>query len=60
MRFTQEVTRDIFTSMVLYEMRLVDRVFAIAERINQHMQNRTEGRSWMAAHMRRTDCSYYI
>lgn len=60
LRFTQEATRNNFTDLVLHAMKPIDQVLLIAEYVNQHMRDRTEGRSWMGAHMRRKDCSYCI
>lgn len=56
MRFTTEEARDRFARIVLQDLQVSERVVNLAEKVISRMNRNTEGRSWMAAHMRRGDC----
>ncbi len=58
MRFTTELARDRYASTVLHSLIPPDKVFDLAEVLSSRMRQRTEGRLWMGAHMRRGDCKY--
>ncbi|KAG9311639.1 hypothetical protein JVU11DRAFT_7873 [Chiua virens] len=53
--FTSAESRTRFSQTVLYDMRLLDDILALAERISDRMFALNGGRLWMAAHMRRGD-----
>ncbi|KAF8555820.1 hypothetical protein OG21DRAFT_1410330 [Imleria badia] len=53
--FTSAASRTRFTQTVLYDMRLIDDILSLAERISDRMFALNGGRLWMAAHMRRGD-----
>ncbi|KAN0086013.1 hypothetical protein V8E55_007147 [Tylopilus felleus] len=53
--FISAASRERFTQTVLYDIRLIDDVLSLAERIGDRMFAMNGGRLWMAAHMRRGD-----
>jgi len=55
LRFTTPEGRDIFSRLVLYQMRPIDKVLDLASRLDERMLALNDGRMWMAAHMRRGD-----
>ncbi|TFY57376.1 hypothetical protein EVG20_g8576 [Dentipellis fragilis] len=55
LRFTTTATRADFARIVLFHLHAVDKVFALAEKLDNRMSRLTEGRLWMGAHMRRGD-----
>lgn len=59
LRFTSTYNRDIFSRLVLYEMLHTDRVLDLANLFHERMSKRNGGRMWMAAHMRRGDCTRF-
>ncbi len=56
MYFTTRSAQDIFSSNVLYDFRRVDILHDLAAKMVEHMFELTDGRLWMAAHVRRGDC----
>lgn len=60
MRFTSDTARDRFTSLVLDNVHPRDIVYQLAEILDERMKALTNGRMWMAAHMRRGDCMYQL
>jgi hypothetical protein len=54
--FTTKAVRDGFARIVLQDVRASERVHALAEKVISRMNRLNDGRSWMAAHMRRGDC----
>ncbi|KAG8216527.1 hypothetical protein J3R82DRAFT_6643 [Butyriboletus roseoflavus] len=57
--FTSAASQARFSQTVLYDMRLIDAILSLAERINDRMLALNSGRLWMAAHMRRGDFTRY-
>lgn len=45
---------------MLYDIRLIDDVLSLAERISDRMFALNGGRLWMGAHMRRGDCRLFF
>jgi|HubBroStandDraft_3_1064219.scaffolds.fasta_scaffold1044293_1 hypothetical protein len=58
MRFTEDLSRKRFTSKVVHSFIPPQKVFDLAKVLSSRMRLLTEGRMWMAAHMRRGDCKY--
>jgi hypothetical protein len=58
MRFTEELSRKRFASKVVHSLIPPQNVFDLAKVLSSRMRLRSEGRMWMAAHMRRGDCKY--
>ena len=58
MVFTENKARKRYASMVVHALIPPQKVFDLAEVLASRMLLRTEGRMWMAAHMRRKDCKY--
>ena len=58
--YTTEEARDVFARIVLQDLRTSDRVHALAEKVVSRMSRLNDGRTWMAAHMRRGDCKLFI
>jgi hypothetical protein len=58
--YTTEEARDDFARIVLQDVRASERVHALAEKIISRMNRFNEGRTWMAAHMRRGDCKRFL
>lgn len=56
LRFTTEEARDNFARIVLQDIHVTSRVVELAQKIIERMDMLNDGRSWMAAHMRRGDC----
>lgn len=59
MRFTTRAALDGFVGLVLDDVRRIDAVSALADAMVERMYTLTEGRLWMAAHMRRGDFVRY-
>ncbi|KAH7928998.1 hypothetical protein BV22DRAFT_1030029 [Leucogyrophana mollusca] len=55
LRFTTIDSRDKFSRLVLYNMRPTDSVIELAALLDSRMKEKTGGRMWMGAHMRRGD-----
>ncbi|KAK0454088.1 uncharacterized protein EV420DRAFT_1749629 [Desarmillaria tabescens] len=55
MRFTSRAALDQFVALVLDDVRRIDAVLALADAMVERMYMFTEGRLWMAAHIRRGD-----
>ncbi|KZT51857.1 hypothetical protein CALCODRAFT_442442 [Calocera cornea HHB12733] len=55
LRFTNPTNFQNFTHTVLYEIRSLPDIEALAVRIDERMRERTGGRMWRAAHVRRGD-----
>ncbi|KZP31372.1 hypothetical protein FIBSPDRAFT_724960 [Athelia psychrophila] len=55
LRFTTPEGRDKFSRLVLHELRPIDKVFELAELLDERMLALNSGRMWVAAHMRRGD-----
>ncbi|KAH0834894.1 hypothetical protein J3R83DRAFT_10540 [Lanmaoa asiatica] len=53
--FTSVASQMRFSQTVLYDMRLIDNIISLAERVSDRMHALNNGRLWMAAHMRRGD-----
>jgi hypothetical protein len=58
--YTTEEARDDFARIVLQDVRASSRVHALAEKVVSRMNNVNDGRTWMAAHMRRGDCKRFF
>ncbi|EJU02501.1 hypothetical protein DACRYDRAFT_22122 [Dacryopinax primogenitus] len=59
LRFTSVANLQFFTRTVLYNLRSLPEVSALADRVDQRMKERTDGRMWSAAHVRRGDFVTY-
>lgn len=59
LRFTSVANLQYFTRTVLYNLRSLSDLAALAERVDERMRERTEGRLWRAAHLRRGDFVTY-
>ncbi|KAF9024435.1 hypothetical protein BDZ89DRAFT_954732 [Hymenopellis radicata] len=57
--FTTRLAQDLFSSNVLYDFQRVDILQDIAAKMVEHMFDLTDGRLWMAAHVRRGDFVRY-
>ena len=57
LRFTTVAGRDVFSRLVLYHLRATHKVYELAATLAARMKERTGGRMWLAAHMRRGDCT---
>ncbi|KAH9051188.1 hypothetical protein EDB83DRAFT_2226273, partial [Lactarius deliciosus] len=55
MRFTEELGRNRYAGTVVHSLIPPQKIFDLAEVLSSRMRQRTEGRSWMGAHMRRGD-----
>ncbi|KAH9028798.1 hypothetical protein EDB84DRAFT_1588862 [Lactarius hengduanensis] len=55
MRFTEELGRNRYAGTVMHSLIPPQKIFDFAEVLSSRMRQRTEGRSWMGAHMRRGD-----
>ncbi|KIJ67623.1 hypothetical protein HYDPIDRAFT_84420 [Hydnomerulius pinastri MD-312] len=55
MRFTSSQGRASHTDLVLHRMKPTDKVLELATLLDSRMSEKTEGRMWMGAHMRRGD-----
>ncbi|KAH9058115.1 hypothetical protein EDB87DRAFT_952861 [Lactarius vividus] len=55
MRFTEEQGRNRYANTVVHSLIPPQKIFDLAEVLSSRMLQRTEGRSWMGAHMRRGD-----
>ncbi|KAH8993710.1 hypothetical protein EDB92DRAFT_374969 [Lactarius akahatsu] len=55
MRFTEELWRNRYASTVVHSLIPPQKIVDLAEVLSSRMRQRTEGRSWMGAHMRRGD-----
>jgi hypothetical protein len=53
---TEEIARKRYASRVVHSLIPPQKVFDLAEVLSSRMRLRTDGRLWMGAHMRRTDC----
>jgi len=60
MRFTSTDNMQSFTRSVLYDLRSLHSLAALATRIDERMRERTGGRMWRAAHLRRGDCGLSV
>lgn len=60
MRFTSIKARDNFSRMVLYGLRPTERVRDLAAEVHDRMLQKVGGRMWMAGHMRRGDCEWFL
>ncbi len=58
MYFTSRCAQDEYTSNVLYDFERVDILRELASTLMERMFELTNGRSWMAAHIRRGDCRF--
>jgi hypothetical protein len=58
--YTTEEARDDFARIVLQDVRASERVHALAEKVVLRMNGLNDGRTWMAAHMRRGDCKHFL
>jgi hypothetical protein len=58
--FTTEEARDDYARIVLQDVRASERVHALAEKVISRMNRFNDGRTWMAAHMRRGDCKCFL
>jgi hypothetical protein len=58
--YTTEEARDKFARIVLQDMRVSGRVHALAEKVMWRMSRFNNGRTWMAGHMRRGDCTRFL
>ncbi|KAG8893462.1 hypothetical protein FRB99_001927, partial [Tulasnella sp. 403] len=56
MRFATANARDEFSQTVLYSIKPSDQILELADKVARRMQERVDGRMWMAAYMRRDDC----
>ncbi|KAH9021768.1 hypothetical protein EDB84DRAFT_1565207 [Lactarius hengduanensis] len=55
MFFTEDLRRKRFANTVVHSLIPPQKVFDLAEVLSSRMRQRTEGRMWMGAHMRRGD-----
>ncbi|KAH8993698.1 hypothetical protein EDB92DRAFT_1979327 [Lactarius akahatsu] len=55
MRFTEELGRHRYVGTVMHSLIQQQKVFDLAEVLSSRMRQRTGGRMWMGAHMRRGD-----
>ncbi|KAH9058099.1 hypothetical protein EDB87DRAFT_1564371 [Lactarius vividus] len=55
MFFTEDLRRKRYASAVVHSLVPPQKVLDLAEVLSSHMRQRTEGRMWMGAHMRRGD-----
>ncbi|KAH9058130.1 hypothetical protein EDB87DRAFT_1832712 [Lactarius vividus] len=55
MRFTEELGRHRYVGTVVHSLIQPQKVFDLAEVLSSRMRQRTGGRMWMGAHMRRGD-----
>lgn len=53
--FSTRKARDDFTEMVVNGIRAPKRIRILGERVAKRMEERVEGRRWVAAHLRRGD-----
>jgi len=60
LHFTSIKSRDYFATMVLRDVRPSEEVRTLAKRVVERMHRLSNGRHWMAAHMRRGDCEWYL
>lgn len=60
MLFTTRGEQDNFTRIVLHDVKRIDPLLALADKLTERMYEITEGRQWLGAHMRRGDCEYCI
>ncbi len=58
MLFTTREAQDEFARIVLHDLKRIDPLLDLAEKLVERMYELTEGRQWMAVHMRRGDCTY--
>ena len=58
MRFTEDLARDRYASLVLHSLIPPQKILDLADVLSTRMHERTQGRLWMGAHMRRGDCEY--
>ena len=56
MRFTGELARAKFASMVVHSFIFPPKVLTLADTLATRMREMNGGRLWMGAHMRRDDC----
>jgi len=56
MTFTSEAARDNYTDIVLRGINHLPSIRFIADAVAAHMRELNNGRMWMAAHWRRSDC----
>ncbi|KZT51862.1 hypothetical protein CALCODRAFT_442453 [Calocera cornea HHB12733] len=59
LRFTSVGNMQYFTRTVLYNLRSLPNLAALADRVDERMRERTGGRMWRAAHLRRGDFVTY-
>ncbi|KAF9029131.1 hypothetical protein BDZ89DRAFT_950792 [Hymenopellis radicata] len=59
MLFTTREAQDEFARIVMYDMKRIDPLLDLAETLVERMYEITEGRQWMAVHMRRGDFVRY-
>jgi len=57
LHFTTPANRDMFSRVVLYHLRATQKVYELAATLAARMKEKTGGRMWLAAHMRRGDCT---
>jgi hypothetical protein len=55
LHFTTVARRDFFSRLVLYHVHSIDKVYELAAKLAARMKDKTEGRMWLGAHMRRGD-----
>jgi len=60
MRFVSPAARDEFAAMVLYGFRPIERIRRLGRKIASRMQEKVDGRMWLAGHMRRGDCEFIL
>lgn len=57
LRFTTRAALDEYMRLCLHDLRYIERLQIVAQRAAARMTERVEGRMWMAAQMRRGDCT---
>jgi len=55
LRFSTDANRDLFSRLVLYHVRATHSVYELASKLATRMKEKTGGRMWLSAHMRRGD-----
>jgi hypothetical protein len=56
MRFTTPAARDNFAKIVLHDVHPPPKVKSLALKVIERMDKLSNGRLWLASHMRRGDC----
>lgn len=60
LRFTTIEGRDKLARITLQDIHPTERALNLADKIIKRMHALNDGRSWMAAHMRRGDCKHLL